>query len=105
MAFCPLLNSFLKNVALDLTIRRTLAVYAVPEKPYEINFRKMPKKYLNVRIAPDVGKALESVCKKIRNNEVPENIFITHKWDFKSVPEAFECVLRGEVIKGLVIIS
>ena len=83
----------------------TLAVYAVPEKPYEINFRKMPKKYLNVRIAPDVGKALESVCKKIRNNEVPENIFITHKWDFKSVPEAFECVLRGEVIKGLVIIS
>lgn len=82
-----------------------LAVYAVPEQPYEINFRKMPQKYINVRVGPKVGEALDFVCEKLRKGEVPVDVFLTHKWNFNSVPEAFNSVLKGEVIKGLVIIS
>lgn len=82
-----------------------LGVYAVPEQPYAINFRKMPKKYTNILIAPRVSDSIEFVCEKLRNNEVPIDVFITHKWKFDEVPEAFELVTKGEVIKGLVIIS
>jgi len=82
-----------------------LAVYAVPEQPYAINFKKMPKKYTNILIGPKVGDSIEFVCGKLRNNEVPVDIFLTHKWEFHQVPEAFELVTRGDVIKGLVYIS
>ncbi len=82
-----------------------LGVYAVPEQPYAINFRKMPKNYTNILIGPRVGDSLEFVCEKLRWNEVPIDVFLTHKWSFDEVPQAFTKVINGEVIKGLVIIS
>ncbi len=82
-----------------------LGIYAVPEQPYAIDFKKMPKQYTNMLIGPRVGDSLDFVCEKLRNNEVPIDVFLTHKWDFDKVPEAFQQVMNGEVIKGLVYIS
>ena len=83
----------------------TLAVYAVPSKPYEIDFRKMPQSINFRRVGPKVGDALELVCDCLRNDKVPVDLILTHKWKFEEVPEAYEKVVSGEVIKGLVVIS
>lgn len=82
-----------------------LAIYAVPTQPYAIDFKKMPSHYTNIRIGPKVGDALDYVCEKLRNNEIPTDVFLTHKWSFDEVPQAFQKILSGEVIKGLVHIS
>jgi len=83
----------------------TLAVYAVPTQPYAIDFKKMPLSFNIKRISPKISDALDFVCEKLRNNEIPTDVFLTHKWNFDDVPKAYEEVLSGNVIKGLVYIS
>jgi len=41
----------------------------------------------------------------MRAGKVPVELFLTHKWDFDQVPEAYEAVKQGQVIKGLVVME
>lgn len=83
----------------------TLAVYAVPHKPYSIDVNKFPAKFNFKRIEPDVDGALDMVCKLLREEKIPVDLFLTHKWSFDETPEAYETVKNGDVIKGLVVIK
>ena len=81
------------------------AVYAVTHQPYVFDLLKSPKTFSYQRIGPDVPSALDFVCNLIRQNKVPIDLFLTHKWGFDQIPEAYEAVCRGDVIKGLVVIE
>lgn len=80
----------------------TLALYAVPPKPYEFDLQRTPTSLHVVRIAPDVADTLEWVCEQLRADALPYKHFLTHTWSFDQVPEAYAAVCRGEVIKGLI---
>ncbi len=82
-----------------------LAVYAVPHQPYTMHLRGFPENFVCKRISPDVKGALDTVCTLLREDKIQTDLFLTHKWDFDCVPEAYEAVKRGDVIKGLVIIK
>lgn len=81
------------------------AAYAVPHQPYVFDLLKTPNAFSYQRIGPDVPSALDFVCDLIRQDKIPIDLFLTHKWEFDQVPEAFEAVCRGEVIKGLVVME
>ena len=81
------------------------AVYAVPHEPYVFNLSRCPRNFTYQRIDPEVPKALDFVCDLLRKDQVPVELFLTHKWTFDQVPEAYEQVRKGEVIKGLVRIN
>nr|MBQ4317754.1 zinc-binding dehydrogenase [Clostridia bacterium] len=82
-----------------------LAVYAVPHKPYEIDLLKCPQNMVYRRIGPRVSEAVDYVSDVLRGGDFPIDLYITHRWSFDQVPEAYEAVVRGEVVKGLVRIS
>jgi len=82
-----------------------LAVYARPQKPYSFNLLKCPSSFRYQAINPRVPEALEDVCQLLREDQIPVEVFLTHKWNFDEVPEAFEEVRKGVVMKGLVVIS
>lgn len=82
-----------------------LACYAVPHKPYEIDMLKFPRNYIYQRIDPDIRKSIKWVCYLLKNDKVPVDTFVTHVWDFDHAIEGYHAVLRGEVIKGLVVIT
>lgn len=81
------------------------AVYAVPHEPYVFDMLKCPRSFSYQRIDPDVEVALDSVCDLLRQGKVPIEAFLTHRWSFDQVPEAYAAVRAGDVIKGLVIIE
>lgn len=81
------------------------AAYSVPHQPYSFDLLKCPRRFSYQRIDPDVPKALDAVCALLRQDKVPVDLFLTHKWSFEDVPNAFAAVRRGDVIKGLVIIQ
>lgn len=81
------------------------AAYAVPHQPYIFDLLKSPRAFTYQRIDPDVPAALEYICDLMRQNKVPTELFLTHRWDFDQVPEAFAAVSNGDVIKGLVVIE
>ncbi|MBE7025090.1 MAG: hypothetical protein E7408_03430 [Ruminococcaceae bacterium] len=82
-----------------------LAVYAVPHQPYAMHLRGFPENFSVKRISPDVAGALDAVCTLLREDAIDTGLFLTHIWDFDSVPAAYEAVVRGDVIKGLVVIK
>ena len=83
----------------------TLAAYAVSTAPYAFDLARFPRSFSYKRIDPDVPRALDFVCKLMREGKVPTEILLTHRWNFDEVPEAYRTVRRGEVIKGLVAIE
>lgn len=50
-------------------------------------------------------KAGEQVCQILREDLFPEKDFLTHIWSFEEVPEAYQQVKQGNVVKGLVVIN
>lgn len=82
-----------------------LAVYAVPHQPYVLDLLNCPKEFSYQRIGPDVPAAMDFVCDLMRRDQIPVDLFLTHKWSFDEVPEAYEAVCRGDVIKGLVMMD
>jgi len=82
-----------------------LAVYARPKKPYSFDLLKCPQSFRYQAINPRVPEALEDVCRLLRENKISTEVFLTHTWNFDRVPEAFEEVRSGKVMKGLVVIS
>lgn len=81
------------------------AAYAVPHQPYAFDLLKCPRQFTYQRIDPDVPAALDFVCDLIRQKQIPTELFLTHRWTFDQVPEAFEAVCKGDVIKGLVVME
>ena len=79
-----------------------LAVYAVPHRPYALDLRSSPRSFRYQRIDPRVPEALDNVCRLLREDKLPWQMLLTHTWGFDELPEAFEQVRAGEVIKGLV---
>ena len=47
----------------------------------------------------------EQVCQILREDLFPEKDFLTHIWSFEEVPEAYQQVKQGNVVKGLVVIN
>ena len=82
----------------------TLAVYAVSHEPYVFDLTKCPRSFAYKRIDPDVPKALDCVCTLMKEGKVPTEIFLTHRWGFDRVAEAYAEMRTGAVIKGLVTI-
>lgn len=83
----------------------TLAVYAVPHEPYAFNLLTCPNNFTYKRIDPDVPKALQFVCDLMEDGKIPTELFLTHKWHFDDVANAYAEVRKGNVIKGLVVIE
>ncbi|MEA4822554.1 MAG: zinc-binding dehydrogenase [Clostridiaceae bacterium] len=83
----------------------TLAVYAVPHRPYTFDLLKSPQSFLYQRISPRVRDALDLVCGHLREDKLPVDALLTHVWDFDELPRAFDQVRVGEVVKGLVLIG
>ena len=77
-------------------------IYAVPHCPYSFDLMQTPVNFTIRRINPAVDQVLEYVSTCLRDGTIPLEVFLTHQWTFDEVPEAFEQVRRGEVIKGLV---
>ena len=82
-----------------------LACYAVPHKPYEIDLLKFPTNYTYKRIDPQIRNSIKWVCSILAEDKVPVDTFVTHVWDFEQAIDGYNAVLRGEVIKGLVVIA
>ena len=82
-----------------------LAVYARTKKPYAFDLLKGPSSFRYQAINPRVPEALEDVCRLLRADKIPMEVFLSHMWGFEQVPEAFEEVRKGNVMKGLVVIS
>lgn len=80
----------------------TLAAYAVSHEPYVFDLTKCPRSFAYKRIDPDVPEALDLVCTLMREGKIPAEIFLTHKWSFDQVAEAYAEMRTGAVIKGLV---
>ena len=78
------------------------AIYAVAHQPYAMNLSAVPKCFQFQRIDPRVGDSLEMVCKLLQEDKIPIDLLLTHKWKFDMLPQAFEEVCNGNVIKGLV---
>lgn len=83
----------------------TLAVYAVPHRPYEFDLAKCPNDFCYRRIDPQISTALNEVCDLMKAGNFPTDLFMTHQWNFGQVPQAYQQVCSGEVIKGLVTIE
>ncbi|MBQ8659122.1 MAG: zinc-binding dehydrogenase [Clostridia bacterium] len=81
------------------------AVYAVPKQAYTFDLLKCPNTFLYQRIDPIVSEAIGEVCELLAADKVPVEVFLTHQWSFDEAPKAFEEVRKGNVIKGLVVIS
>lgn len=82
-----------------------LATFAVPKEPYAIDVRKCPRVFSHQRLEPDVPAAIGEVCHLLRQDKVPVEVFLTHRWRFDQVPEGYAAVRRGDVVKGLVVID
>ena len=98
-------NTVLQNGLPYLKKDGLFACYAVPKKPYAFDLLKCPGAFRYQRIDPDVHAVIDEVCALLDTDKIPTEIFLTHRWSFEEAPEAFEQVRRGEVIKGLVLIS
>ncbi len=79
-----------------------LAAYAVSHEPYAFDFSHCPLSFSYQRIDPDVPSALDFVCELMERGSVPTDVFLTHKWSFDEVAEAYAEMRKGNVIKGLV---
>jgi len=82
-----------------------LAVYAVPHRPYEFNLLRCPSDFRYVRINPRVPEALDDVCEALRRDDFPLGLYLTHTWAWEEMPNGYEEVIKGNVIKGLVLIN
>lgn len=82
-----------------------LAVYAVPKQPYSFDLLQCPNGFTYKRIDPIVSQAIDEVSQLLEEDKVPVEVFLTHKWRFDEAAEAFNAVRKGDVIKGLVVIS
>ena len=80
----------------------TLAEYAVSQTPYSIDPEKFPKHYNRRRVDPAVESALPFVISLMREGKIPTDLFLSHVWNFDSLPEAYAEMRNGSVIKGLV---
>ncbi len=74
----------------------------MPHRPYALDLRSSPRSFRYQRVDPKVPDALDNVCRLLREDRIPWQMLLTHTWDFDELPEAFEQVKAGEVIKGLV---
>lgn len=83
----------------------TIAIYGAPEKPYIINKEKSPVSYKKIEFKPKEEMAYELVCGLLHKESNLSDTFMTHKWDFDKIQEAFEQVRKGEVLKGIVIMG
>ena len=81
------------------------AVYAVPKQPYSFQLLKCPRRFSYQRIDPAVSEAIGEVCELLKAKKVPIDVFLTHTWRFEEAAEAYQEVCKGNVIKGLVVIS
>lgn len=81
------------------------ATYAVPSQPYTFDLRKVPNVFRYQRVDPIVENALNSVCDLLAQDKIPIELFLTHTWTFDQVPAAYDEVRKGNVMKGLVVIS
>lgn len=82
----------------------TLGLYAIPPLPYVFDLQSMPRDFQAKRLSPAVADALPWVCEQLRAEAIPYRHFLTHRWTFDEVKEAYAAVCRGEVIKGLITI-
>lgn len=82
-----------------------LAVYGVSTSPYKIDFNNTPVSFIKRTVSPDigVGETIEFVEKMLREDKIPVNKILTHKWDFSDVEKAFRQVKNKEVIKGIIV--
>ena len=83
----------------------TLAIYGVPQKPYEMNIYNAPQNFKVFTFQPNEYLAIDYVCRHLKKDMIPYDMLMTHRWTFEQLPEALEKVKRGEVIKGIVTIS
>lgn len=51
---------------------------------------------------PAVESALPFVIFLMREGKIPTDLFLSHVWNFDSLPEAYAEMHSGRVIKGLV---
>jgi 2-desacetyl-2-hydroxyethyl bacteriochlorophyllide A dehydrogenase len=83
----------------------TLAIYGTPEKPYIINAEKSPANYKRMQLTPKEEMAYEVVCELLMKESGLSDIFMTHRWGFDKLQDAFEQVRNGEVIKGIAVME
>jgi Zn-dependent alcohol dehydrogenase len=82
-----------------------LACFSVSTSPYLFNLSRCPINYSYQHIDPETEKAIDEVCDLLEQGKIPTDIFITHKWNFDDVVEAFNTLYTDTVIKGLVFFS
>lgn len=82
-----------------------LACFSVSTSPYSFNLSRCPINYSYQHIDPETDKAIDEVCDLLEKGKIPTDIFITHKWNFDDVVEAFNTLYTDTVIKGLVFFS
>lgn len=83
----------------------TLAIYGTPEKPYIIDAEKSPANYKRMEFIPKEEMAYEYVCRILMKENSLCEMFMTHRWGFDKLQDAFEQVSKGEVIKGIAIME
>lgn len=79
-----------------------LACFSVSTSPYLFNLSRCPINYSYQHIDPKTEEAIDEVCELLEKGKIPTDIFVTHQWSFEDAPQAFETVLSGNVIKGLI---
>lgn len=89
---------FLKN-------NGTLAIYGVPEKPYLMDTKKAPGNFKKFDFTPKEEMAYEFVCELLHKDNGLSELFMTHRWGFDELQVAFGQVLKGEVLKGIVVME
>lgn len=81
----------------------TLAIYGVPEKPYEINTYAFPRNFKVRTVSPNEAMAMNYACSLLRQDDFPVDLFMTHHWRFAEFPQAMAQVRAGEVVKGMIL--
>jgi threonine dehydrogenase-like Zn-dependent dehydrogenase len=94
------------QIRLGLSLLRpdgTVAVYGVPEKPYELEYGWLPHGNVDFR-APEAHEYVtyDWALDVVRRGIVPAEKLMTHRWPMDDFNEAIEEIEAGEVVKGMI---
>ena len=79
----------------------TLAIYGASEKTYEIDPRVKNVFFFN----PKEEMAYSTVCSLLSRDGALSGMLMTHSWKFEEIQNAYEDVLCGKVLKGIVLMN
>ena len=81
----------------------TVAVYGIPEKPYELEYGWIPGREVTFRLPEAREHVTYAWALDLeRRGIVPSGKLMTHQWPIEEFGRAIEEIDGGEVVKGMI---